>query len=424
MATTGSSSSVATPEVATGPLDLLVGLPLAAPHTAAAALASVRATLAPLGPDLRWQTVIAAPGADTSGPAVVSADAVQIHYHAQPSDALQVPYHGLAARARAVHALFREAHAREARACVVIDPRAMPASMPLDALVRPILDDTADLVTPVYDRHPSSGAIVHGLVYPLFRAVYGARLRYPLSADLACGRPLIEAVIDHPIWETDAAQVGIDLWLAATAASGGFRLAQAHVGERVESRADLDLGAILSQVVGFCCLDMERRAAHWQRVRGSRPVPTSGEPGPVPPAIDLDVAALAESFRVASRELGDVWAEVLPPLAVLQWRRLATTPLEAFHVDEALWARTVYDFAMGHRLRVMTREHLIGSLAPLYLAWFASFVRDTRLLPPGQAEEAIERLCLAFETEKPYLVSQWRWPERFKPVKRRRVAAS
>jgi len=140
----------------------------------------------------------------------------------------------------------------------------------------------------------------------------------------------------------------------------------------------------------------------------------------VPEAPQVDVATLADSFRLGYRQLQDVWAEVLPPLAILQWRRLAAAPLDSFRVDDALWARTIYDFAMGYRLRVIARDHLLRSLTPLYLAWLASFILEARYVPLEQAEARIERLCLAFEAEKPYLISQWRWPERFKPVKLRR----
>ena len=139
---------------------------------------------------------------------------------------------------------------------------------------------------------------------------------------------------------------------------------------------------------------------------------------PDPP--EVDAGALAESFRLGYRELQNVWAEVLPPLAILQWRRVAALPAETFRVDDALWARTVYDFAMGHRLRVMARDALLRSLTPLYLGWLASFVLELRHLPAAEADARIERLCIVFEAEKPYLISQWRWPERFKPVKLRR----
>jgi hypothetical protein len=71
-------------------------------------------------------------------------------------------------------------------------------------------------------------------------------------------------------------------------------------------------------------------------------------------------------------------------------------------------------------MRVIARDHLLRSLTPLYLAWLASFILEVRHLAPDEAEGRIERLAVVFETEKPYLVSQWRWPERFKPVKLRR----
>jgi glucosylglycerate synthase len=75
---------------------------------------------------------------------------------------------------------------------------------------------------------------------------------------------------------------------------------------------------------------------------------------------------------------------------------------------------------MGHRLRVIARDHLLRSLTPMYLAWLASFILQLRHSGVAEAEARMERLALAFETEKPYLISQWRWPERFRPVKLRR----
>jgi hypothetical protein len=344
----------------------------------------------------------------------------EVKYALQPSDVLNVPYHGLSGRARAVHAILQEARARQARGCVIVDPRSSAASAALDGLLAPLLEDAADFVAPLYRRHPFAGALGHGLVYPLFRALYGARLRYPLGGDFSCSSRLIDAVLEEPVWHTDTAQIGIDLWMAATAVSGRFRVVQAVVGPGITDRPPIDLSTTVSQVVGYLFSDMERRAAIWQRVRGSQALPQIGEAEPPGGAPEVDVPALVNSFRLASRELQDVWAEVLPPLAMLQWRRLAAVPPETFKVDEGLWVRTIYDFAMGHRMRVIARDHLLRSLTPLYLAWLASFILEVRHLGPGEADARIERLCMAFETEKPYLVSQWRWPERFKPVKLRR----
>jgi len=429
MASTGSSSSAATPEAAPAPADLAVGLVTYNHARSAEAIGrAVQAVLSQL-PAASGHRVLVADAGSRDGTlerlrgAIAGGELVEVPFAAQTGDVLDLPYHGMPGRARAVHALLQEAAAHGARACVVLDPATAAAGADAVApLCRAAMELEADFVTPRYTRHPFSGALIHGVVYPLFRALYGARVRYPAASDYACSPRLLQTVLPDPIWETERAQAGIDLWLAATAVSGGFRLGQVPVAPMLrEDRDAVELGTTIRQILGFQFTDMERRVPAWQRVRGSRAVPSAGEA----PAVNLDapdvnVAPLIESFRLGWRELQDVWAEVLPPLAILQWRRLATAPPEAFRVEDALWARTVYDFAMGHRLRVIARDHLLQSLAPLYLAWLASFVTEQRQAPAAAGEERIERLCLAFEMEKPYLISLWRWPERFRPAKIRR----
>jgi hypothetical protein len=92
-------------------------------------------------------------------------------------------------------------------------------------------------------------------------------------------------------------------------------------------------------------------------------------------------------------------------------------PPATFHMPDTLWARIVYDFILGYRLRTINRGHLMGALTPLYLAWVASHLRLAAGTGPDMlAPEAhIQALAAAFETDKPYLVSRWRWPDRFNP---------
>jgi len=42
-------------------------------------------------------------------------------------------------------------------------------------------------------------------------------------------------------------------------------------------------------------------------------------------------------------------------------------------------------------------------------------VNEVARLDAAGAAERIERLCEVFEAEKPYLISRWRWPDRFAP---------
>jgi glucosylglycerate synthase len=129
-------------------------------------------------------------------------------------------------------------------------------------------------------------------------------------------------------------------------------------------------------------------------------------------SVSVDPEKLIESYRLGYRELRDIWTWVLPPRTILDLRRLMNGPAASFRLDDSLWATIVYDFALGYRLRVIAREHLLRSLVPLYLAWLASFIVEIRDRGEEDVEQRLERLCAAFEEQKPYLISKWRWPER------------
>ena len=89
-------------------------------------------------------------------------------------------------------------------------------------------------------------------------------------------------------------------------------------------------------------------------------------------------------------------------------------PAADFAIPADLWARTVYDFLLAYHLRTINRGHLLGAFTPLYLAWVASHLRRSE----GDATLAAfhaEETAAAFVAEKPYIVSRWRWPDRFNP---------
>lgn len=340
------------------------------------------------------------------------------------ADRLDVPYHGLPGKARALRAAIACVRDLDARALVVVDGAVHTATPRwVEWLARPVLEHDFDFVSPFYWRQPLEGALTRGLVYPLVRALYGVRLRQPAAAEFACSRRLADCFLDEDFWEREGASVGIDIWLTAAAAAGDFRLGEAELGIRTHhprEEAALDLGTTVAQVVGALFADLGARAERWQRTRGSVPVqrfgaPPGAAPAPRPaprPAIDLE--RLIEAFRLGNRELRDVWTWVLPARTLVDLRRLAEAPTAAFRFDDELWTRVVYDFAVGYRLRVLPRDHLLRSLVPLYSGWLASFGLQAGHLDAAAAEARVDELAAAFERQKPYLISRWRWPERLR----------
>ena len=334
------------------------------------------------------------------------------------ADLLEVPYHGLPGKARAIHAVLTAARDLGARACVVFDGGVSTVSPEwVTSLVSPVIDRDLDFVSAFYERHRFEGALTRAIVYPVVRALYGVRLRQPATAEFACSSRFTEHALGENVWNHPAAQIGIDLWLATAAASGGFRIGEAEVGVRVHgSRGEegLDLGATIAQVVGALFTDLERRAAVWQRPRALAAVEhvAGATTAPAPPHRPVDVERLIDTFRLGYRELRDLWATVLPPLTILDLKHLVAASGDAFVMDDQLWARIVYDFALGCRLRVVAREHLLRALAPLYSGWLASYILQVRDVSPEAVDQRVDALAAAFESQKNYLIARWRWPER------------
>lgn len=314
----------------------------------------------------------------------------------------------------AYRALFSAARVAGARAIAVIgtnEEQLTPALV--RALVQPVMVDGFDVVAPSYERQVFDGLLNAAVVYPLTRALYGRRIPGQLGVDFGFS-PRVAAR-----WGTGAEDVRATrpTWLIPQAVVDGLRVCQAHVEARLVPAPDaVDLGTLLTQILGSLFADMEQRAAFWQRAQRSQAVPTFGAaPLRAAGGEEVDVRPMIESFGLAYRNLQSVWTLVLPPATLVELKRLTVADAARFRLADDLWARIVFDFTLAHRLRTINRDHLLKALVPLYLAWIASYATEVRGATRQMADVRLEQLCQAFETEKPYLVRRWRWPDRFNP---------
>ncbi len=286
----------------------------------------------------------------------------------------------------------------------------------LQSLVFPVAEKQFDLAMPVYHVTKYEGLLNSAILAPLERALYGRRVRFPLAPDFSCSTRMA-ARIARNIDGNGTAESQI-LWPSAIAAMSDLQLCQVHMdAPHAPPATALDLSGVLAQLVGSAFSQMESHAAQWQRVRGSQPTSVWGSPAAnaSADAQPIDTRPMIESFQLAARNLQEVWSLVLPPVALLELKRLTRLGVEQFQMPDELWARIVYDFALAHRLRTMSRVHLLGALTPLYLGWVASYVHSVAGLPAAGVEQRLERLAKTYEEQKPYLVSRWRWPDRFNP---------
>ena len=347
------------------------------------------------------------------------APVLPLTYAPAPGPKLALPNQGIQDKGRALKSILRAAQQLQAKGCVFLDPTLRGVTPEaVAALARPVLDGKFDFVAPYYTRDKFDGLVTSGLLYPLVRAMYGKRLRQPMGGDFAVSTPLAEHFLAQNLWEADKTRISVDLRMVIETISRGFKLGQARVGamSRVSQGPAADLSATLAQVLTEVFELILRDSALWQRARGSESVPLLGVPPVLPlPPVSLDPQPLIESFTLGYKNLQPIWSMILPPASMLVLKGMGSGRQPKFVFPDKTWARTLYDFALGYRLRTMNRDHLLHAFTPLYLAWVASFATEMAAARPDEAEHRIEALCLAFEAEKPYLISRWRWPDRFNP---------
>ncbi len=282
------------------------------------------------------------------------------------------------------------------------------------AMAGAVLDDNTDLVLARYSIGPNEGLINASILHPLSRAIFGVRARFPLALDLALSNRMAERMAAAAQRLTTASQPEALVWPGAEAATASYSVAEVTVGQRdLPHAAGDDLSSILNLTAASLFSDIEAKASYWQRTRQPMPLlsidAVSFTPPPAPPVERGELSELIESFQIGYGNLHEIWSLVLPPQTLLGLKRLSRASAETFTLPDALWVRVVYDFVLAHRLRTINRGHLMGSFTPLYLAWVASHILAA---PTADAHETLAR---AFEADKPYLVSRWRWPDRFNP---------
>ena len=273
------------------------------------------------------------------------------------------------------------------------------------------LDGSMDLVSPRYTLSSHAGLINSAILYPLTRALFATRTRFPLTIDIGVSMRMAERLALAGKRIATANQEDALLWPVNEAMVAGFSIDEVDVGARdIPQPSDPDINTILALVTGSLFADIEAKAAFWQRARR---MPAAGPPVAETSSADgtADVARMVEAFRLANANLQDIWSLVLPPNSLLALKRISILEAAVFRMPENLWARIIYDFVVAYRLRTINRGHLLGTLIPLYLAWVASHLNVTA--SGTSSERHIEAVASAFEADKPYLVSRWRWPDRF-----------
>ncbi|KAA6456474.1 hypothetical protein DYQ86_25410 [Acidobacteria bacterium AB60] len=305
------------------------------------------------------------------------------------------------------------AQKHDARHILILGPECSSLSADtLRELATPVISGSVDLAVPNYRLPANAGLVNSAILYPLTRALFATRVRYPLAIDLGLSQRMAArlAAAGQRLGQNDSL-----IWPVAEAVTSGFNIGEFEVDQRaLPQPTDPDIRTILTAITSSLFSDIESKAAYWQRARRLPPPrPEHLRPAHTGSERTSEVVSMVEGFRLAYSNLQEIWSLVLPPATLVGLKRLSVMDAASFRMPDPLWARIVYDFLVAFRLRTINRGHLLGALIPLYLAWVAGHIN---LSSSGtDPEHHIEAVAAAFDADKPYLVSRWRWPDRFNP---------
>jgi glycosyltransferase involved in cell wall biosynthesis len=403
---------------ALGTVDVLVGIPSF--NNARTIGHVVRAAAAGLGKHFagRKGVIVNSDGGSKDGTAeaVAAAEfatpgAILVSHPLGPVHKVVTPYDGIPGKGSAFRTIFAIADRLQARACVVLDSDLRSVTPEwIELLAGPVFEGGFDFVAPMYLRHKYDGTITNSIVYPLTRALYGKEIRQPIGGDFGFSGKLARHYLAKPVWESNVARFGVDIWMTSTAVADGFQVCQSFLGAKIHDAKDpgSDLAAMFVQVVSSVFDLMGVYAERWREVTEAAEVPLFGFPHGVGlEPVHVDVERMLGIFRQGARDLREVWQGALTEETLAEVAALAAAREPQFHFPDPLWVRVVYDFAVAYARRVLPGDQLLRSMVPLYLGRTASFVLQTAHSGPEDVEAAVKGLAAEFLKEKGYLLRRW-----------------
>jgi len=400
-----------------GQIDILVGLPT---HNNASTIgpvvSAIQVGLLRAFPRERAAIINVDGGSRDGTPDLVTGASIDDLRHASNLYALRTlhsistQYSPAPSSGIALRTILAAAELLQARACVVISPESTNIEPDWIArLLHPIYNDNYDLVTPTYRRQKFEGLLVRNLIYPMTRALYSWRIREPYPSDFGFSGQLGSQFLAQNAWSHEVGQTGAEINLAITAMAGDFRLCQSFLGMKLHAdRTATDLVPALRQTVGTLFWSLDNHFPAWSTRSGSQPIPTQGAESEVTlEPVRVNRQRLMEMFRSGIAELESVFKSILSPATLSELNRIATLEEAEFRYPAELWVKTIYEFAASYHKSVISRDHIVQALAPLYRGRIFTFLTENRNGTTEDIENNVELLCLEFERLKPYLLEVW-----------------
>lgn len=394
--------------------DIVVGIPSAnEAGNIAGAAARVDQGLSEHFPDMRCAII----NCDNH-----SADGTREAFFAAPGKAARLylaTEPGVGGKGRNIYNFFEKARQLNPKALVIIEADTTNISpVWIRNLVAPLLKG-AGFVCPLYERHKYETFLSNSIVYPLFRCLYGRRVRQSNAGDYGFGPKLLDLYLNPPYRGDTVDNFGIDIWMVNVALASRLPIVQAVMGapkvHRLKGRYTHMPGLFAEAVATIFDL-MQVYEDYWRQVKWSKPTALFGtdlQEVDTPVPVDVNPERLHEMFLEGFDKYFRLWEHVYGPIVARKLQEIRSIGLQHFSLPTQTWMTILFDSAVAYRgMSAAQRKDLLEGLHPLYLGKVVSYVKKIWRMSLQQAEEYIENECMTFEENKPYIMKMWTKGER------------
>lgn len=294
-------------------------------------------------------------------------------------------------------ALFDFALRCGAEAMITLDGdlEALPGEW-LPALATPVMNGSADLVTPLYSRFWYDGTLTNQVVAPMVLAVTGAPIRQPIGGEFAFSRTALRELSARP-WPEAARGFGWDVYVVVTALHLRLKMCEASLpfgkvhSWRSESADEIEQ-EMSSKFTEIASTTLEELATFalddLPPIREYRAAPPLGRE---PKAYDLAPGG-EFTTRWWTQHRNSTWLSFLVPRGGTRDTELPP------RMDNASWARVLCQSAFVVRRGLHDRD-FFNVLEALFFLRLMHVLPEYRMSSTSEIDMAVYRLAILLRRE-------------------------
>jgi glycerate-2-kinase len=291
----------------------------------------------------------------------------------------------------------------------------------IKSLYQPLLQGF-DYITPYYINHQWDGTITNHLCYPLMTVIYGKRIRQPIGGEIALSNKFVHILLRDPeVWFTDIGTYGVDNWITSEAIVHEMKLGlgQSFLTTKIRYSSEDKHSKLFKQVASILFDQIIKNSPWWisrstDQIRKDQRVELFNAINEVyPPPVSFDWSVQIERFKDILLEKEQDYKTIFSLEVNQSLKRISEIAQEDFLFPESLWVEVVYDFLLEYAFcdplvkEEFTKDEMLDSLIPIYLARAASFAKQTQNLETLEAERLIAHQADEFIQKREGFMARW-----------------